>query len=33
MTNQWLADAINNMNTPKPKLFVSFSGVGMFQLI
>jgi uncharacterized protein len=33
MTNQYLVDAINNMNTPKPKLFISFSGVGVFQLI
>uniref|UniRef100_A0A2S2P647 Epimerase family protein SDR39U1 n=1 Tax=Schizaphis graminum TaxID=13262 RepID=A0A2S2P647_SCHGA len=30
MTNQYLVDAINNMNTPKPKLFISFSGVGIY---
>lgn len=33
LTNQCLVDAINEMNTPKPKLFVSFSGVGVFQFI
>ncbi|XP_025199521.1 epimerase family protein SDR39U1-like [Melanaphis sacchari] len=30
MTNQYLVDAINKMKTPKPKLFISFSGVGIY---
>lgn len=29
-TNEILVNAINQMNSPKPKLFISFSGVGMF---
>jgi len=33
LTNQYLINAINQMNSPKPKLFISFSGVGAFQLI
>lgn len=33
LTNQYLINAINQMNSPKPKLFISFSGVGMLQLI
>jgi len=32
LTNQYLVNAIDNMNTQKPKLFVSFSGVGVLQL-
>lgn len=30
LTNQCLVDAINKMNTQKPKLFISFSGVGIY---
>lgn len=30
LTNQYLVDAINQMSTTKPKVFVSFSGVGMY---
>lgn len=33
LTNEYLVNAINQMNSPKPKLFLSFSGVGMFEFI
>uniref|UniRef100_A0A2S2QWD8 Epimerase family protein SDR39U1 n=1 Tax=Sipha flava TaxID=143950 RepID=A0A2S2QWD8_9HEMI len=30
LTNQYLINAINQMNPPKPKLFISFSGIAIY---
>lgn len=30
LTNQYLVNAINQLDSPKPKIFISFSGVGVF---